>query len=93
MYNRCLLKHRVLHYSPSKASKIIKSCIMLHNLCINDNVPLVVNEPLEVEDVDFGIIPPMVIINENRPNHENRNNELLVGRRIRQDIVATFYTL
>ncbi|KAK4882619.1 hypothetical protein RN001_005938 [Aquatica leii] len=28
---RCLLKHRVLHYSPEKASSIINTCVMLHN--------------------------------------------------------------
>jgi len=37
---RCLLKHRVLHYSPPTASKIIYTCAVLHNMCINENVPL-----------------------------------------------------
>ncbi|XP_022827716.1 putative nuclease HARBI1 [Spodoptera litura] len=30
---RCLLGHRVLHYHPIKASKIINSCCVLHNIC------------------------------------------------------------
>ncbi|KAF0713126.1 putative nuclease HARBI1, partial [Aphis craccivora] len=31
---RCLLKHRVLHYSPLKASKIVNACAVLHNMCV-----------------------------------------------------------
>ncbi|XP_024878240.1 putative nuclease HARBI1 [Temnothorax curvispinosus] len=42
---RCLLKHRVLHYSPLIASKIINICAVLHNICISENVPL----PLEMD--------------------------------------------
>ncbi|KAJ8926478.1 hypothetical protein NQ314_021153 [Rhamnusium bicolor] len=37
---RCLLKHRVLHYAPNKASKIINACVLLHNMCIDNNVEL-----------------------------------------------------
>lgn len=51
---RCLLKHRVLHYTPDKASLIINACVVLHNMCINHNIP----EPdldEELENVDFGI--------------------------------------
>jgi len=48
---RCLLKHRVLHYSPSTASKIIYTCAVLHNMCINENVPLYIND----EDLEFGM--------------------------------------
>lgn len=45
---RCLLGHRVLHYHPDTASKIINACCVLHNICnrarlglddIEDNVP------------------------------------------------------
>ncbi|KAJ0176455.1 hypothetical protein K1T71_007634 [Dendrolimus kikuchii] len=32
---RCLLGHRVLHYHPIKAAKIINACCVLHNMCIN----------------------------------------------------------
>lgn len=32
---RCLLKHRVLHYHPDVAAKIINACCVLHNMCIN----------------------------------------------------------
>ncbi|XP_046393708.1 putative nuclease HARBI1 [Ischnura elegans] len=36
---RCLLKHRVLHYMPEKASSIINSCCVLHNMCLARYVP------------------------------------------------------
>ncbi|KAB0800519.1 hypothetical protein PPYR_06259 [Photinus pyralis] len=40
---RCLLKHRVLHYSPHRAALIINSCVVLHNICMERNL---------VEDLD-----------------------------------------
>lgn len=30
---RCLLGHRVLHYHPDVAARIINACCVLHNLC------------------------------------------------------------
>lgn len=35
---RCLLRHRVLHYEPTKCAKIINACAVLHNLCLNDGI-------------------------------------------------------
>ncbi|XP_026737328.1 putative nuclease HARBI1 isoform X1 [Trichoplusia ni] len=32
---RCLIGHRVLHYHPDVAAKIINACCVLHNMCIN----------------------------------------------------------
>lgn len=32
---RCLLAHRVMHYDPLKAGKIVNACVVLHNF-IND---------------------------------------------------------
>ncbi|KAF0692584.1 putative nuclease HARBI1, partial [Aphis craccivora] len=32
-----LLKHRVLHYSPIKTSKIVNACTVLHKMCIENN--------------------------------------------------------
>lgn len=37
---RCIFKHRVLHYSPTRAAKIIYSCAILHNMCILRNEQL-----------------------------------------------------
>lgn len=30
---RCLHKHRVLHYAPAKAAKLVYACMVLHNIC------------------------------------------------------------
>ncbi|CAL1262123.1 unnamed protein product [Larinioides sclopetarius] len=35
---RCLLKHRTLHYMPETACKIINTCIILHNMCVEENM-------------------------------------------------------
>lgn len=51
---RCLIKHRVLHYMPERASAIINSCVVLHNMCINENLPEPDVDELG-ENVDFGI--------------------------------------
>lgn len=37
---RCLLKHRTLHYDPVRAGKIVYACCILHNMCMNANLPL-----------------------------------------------------
>ncbi|KAL5246220.1 hypothetical protein ACI65C_013628 [Semiaphis heraclei] len=36
----CLLRDRTLHYKPEKASSIINACVVLHNMCITNNVPM-----------------------------------------------------
>ncbi|KAG5888173.1 hypothetical protein JTB14_018534 [Gonioctena quinquepunctata] len=61
---RCLLKHRTLHYSPNKSSSIINACIVLHNMCIENDEQLILNPDKQLEEVDSGLIPP---------NHENEN--------------------
>ncbi|XP_054720681.1 putative nuclease HARBI1 [Uloborus diversus] len=35
---RCLLKDRVLHYLPEVAAHITNSCVILHNMCVEDNI-------------------------------------------------------
>lgn len=36
---RCLLRHRVLHYEPTKCARILNACVVLHNLCLNIPLP------------------------------------------------------
>lgn len=91
---RCLLKHRVLHYSPEKSSKIINACVVLHNICINNNIPPVeLGEDYGDEnlgEVDLGLYEP-----ENNavalPNP--RNPELTAGRLLRERIIRTYFTI
>ncbi|XP_048484566.1 putative nuclease HARBI1 [Plutella xylostella] len=37
---RCLLAHRVLHYEPTKAAKIVNACCVLHNIANAHNLPV-----------------------------------------------------
>lgn len=45
---RCLLVHRVLHYSPEVAGSIVNACVILHNICNRANTPV---EPLSNEEL------------------------------------------
>ncbi|XP_008178347.1 putative nuclease HARBI1 [Acyrthosiphon pisum] len=47
---RCFLKDRTLHYKPEKASSIINACIVLHNMCITNNIELI-DEP-DIQGLD-----------------------------------------
>lgn len=89
---RCLLKHRVLHYSPQKASQIINACCILHNICIDRNIPEIQfgDDPedaiLNFENLDFGII------RENIGEAQRINPQLTAGRRLQEFIVRTIFT-
>lgn len=41
---RCLLGHRVLHYDPVTAAKIVNACVVLHNIANEQNVPMPSND-------------------------------------------------
>lgn len=74
-----MLKHRVLHYAPEKATAIINACVVLHNMCITYNEP----EPHENEmGIDFG----MYVC----PSENNTSNYLDNGRRVRASVVRDF---
>ena len=81
---RCLLKHRVLHYEPIMAAKIIKACSVLHNMCIVHNVPEASLDP-EDENPDYGIYQPQNIVN--RAWVGRVNVELEAVRRIQRQVV------
>lgn len=84
---RCLLKHRVLHYKPDVASRIINSCVVLHNMCIEGKVPLLCPEE---EIFDFGLD-----INDNgngNAEHNRINPELVAGRNLRRLLVQNMFT-
>ena len=87
---RCLLKHRVLHYCPTKASKIINACVILHNMCIENQVPLLEIDPEdEIDGIDFGMYDDL-----EDPIYEANlrvNNDKAEGRRLRQRIIRNFF--
>lgn len=75
---RCLLQHRTLHFSPKVASSIIYSVLVLHNICINNNIPLL-EEDEEDEEEDVDVNGTEIEIFE--------NNLLAAGRRLRQQYI------
>lgn len=90
---RCLLKHRVLHYSPPTASKIIYTCAVLHNMCITEDVPLYLND--DNEDVDFGMYNNENVANaENIPERNIRrvNPDLAAGRNKQRLIITNYFS-
>lgn len=85
---RCLLKHRVLHYKPRKACEIINACVVLHNLCIEYNIPLPEDHDDNNIEVDFGIIND---IREDQDQNVARaiNPELANGQRARNTVARS----
>lgn len=81
---RCLLKHRMLHYAPNVACKIISACVVLHNICREHNVPEVEEE---IEQFDFGVMNQNFGDNEEENIARQVNPELADGRRARMRIV------
>lgn len=90
MRSRCLLKHRVLHYDPVTAAKIVKTCCVLHNMCVTDNIPLIQNvgDNDNPDEVDLGIYPPALPV---EPDRIRLNPELERGRRLQNQIVQLLW--
>lgn len=80
---RCLLKDRVLHYAPETATKLINICVILHNLCIHNNVPLLLEEPYVAEENDDAVV--------NALNDMNFDNYLTRGRQLRNLIIRNYF--
>lgn len=86
---RCLLKHRVLHYAPEKAGQIINACVVLHNICVQNNMP----EPdPEVGDelLDLGMYDNIGDDNRIGGGMARVNPELVEGRRVRNVVMNHF---
>lgn len=86
---RCLLFHRVLNYNPTTSSKIINACTVLHNMCIENNVPPVElgdeEEDNEIE-IDYGMYENEYV------EVGDRHADLLAGRRLQQLLVRNHFT-
>ncbi|XP_022179580.1 putative nuclease HARBI1 [Myzus persicae] len=78
---RCLLRDRTLHYKPEKASSIINACVVLHNMCITNNVPM--PDGPNIEDLDnLGMVEDQDILAD-----FNRNIDLTLGRQQRNRVI------
>ncbi|CAI6373074.1 unnamed protein product [Macrosiphum euphorbiae] len=78
---RCLLRDRTLHYKPEKASSIINACVVLHNMCITNNVPMP-DDP-NIEDLDnLGMVEDQDFLAD-----FNRNIDLTLGRQQRNRVI------
>jgi len=86
LFFRCLLKHRTLHYKPEKAS-IINACIVLHNICIANNVPLHDDDD---EIRNLGMIEDDAILADDY-HMNNRNIDLTLGRQQRDRVVQYLF--
>lgn len=88
---RCLLKHRVLHYSPEMASKIINTCVVLHNMCVHNNVAEPEQE--ENDNIDFGMYDyNLQNIDEIDVNAQRVNADLAAGRQAQRRIIRNYFT-
>lgn len=74
---RCILKERVLHYSPEKAGIIISACAVLHNIIFHHRLPYEEPVPEENEIADIAA--------DDVPAIEN------VGHNIRQQLINNFF--
>ncbi|KAG5880851.1 hypothetical protein JTB14_034260 [Gonioctena quinquepunctata] len=73
---RCLLKERSARYNPTFMCKVIKACAVLHNMCIEENIPY--------EDI-FDEIDPMPNVPQIiHPHHE-------AGVRARDNVVNRYF--
>lgn len=77
---RCLLKERMLRYSPENCGKIINVCAILHNICVSGNLELDNNMVYEEE-----------INNELFQNNAQLNDVLREGQAKRRHIVNIYF--
>ncbi|KAJ8913076.1 hypothetical protein NQ315_006577 [Exocentrus adspersus] len=82
---RCLLKHRVLHYKPTTASKIINACAVLHNICVTNNI-VAIHEDDHYPEIEIEIFNQI-----DEGGRERVNRELLAGRQLQQRIIHHYF--
>lgn len=79
---RCMLRHRVLHYHPEMASKIINACCVLHNIALHASIPPPSDMPAgSLEGSEDDAVHHSTSINDNQ-------NELIRGRAMRSRLVS-----
>lgn len=78
-----MLKHRILHYSPVKACKIVNACTVLHNICIENNII----KEVDIEEIDLEIFEP--VVNE-EADGQGLNEDLAAGKRMQRRVIRYF---
>ncbi|XP_063239317.1 putative nuclease HARBI1 [Bacillus rossius redtenbacheri] len=78
---RCLLKHRVLHYKPDQASRIVNACTVLHNMCLQGNVQLPDELLVHPQDLGMDAMNEVGVVNQN----------FRAGQLIRQRIIDNYF--
>lgn len=79
------MKHRILHYSPVKACKIVNACTILHNICIQNNIQFQQDDEIEeVEEIDLEMFEA---VDNEIGNRQGINEELLAGRRMQRRVI------
>ncbi|XP_063223108.1 putative nuclease HARBI1 [Bacillus rossius redtenbacheri] len=78
---RCLLKHRVLHYKPDQASRIVNVCTVLHNMCLQENVHLPDELLVHPQDLGMDAMNEVGVVNQN----------FRAGQLIRQRIIDNYF--
>lgn len=84
---RCLLVHRVLHYTPQVAGSIVNACVILHNMCVRANMPEQVLTEEEAMQED------LLQNDDNARVHEQStsNRELNDGLAMRRTLVSRLW--
>lgn len=76
-----------MHYNPILAGKIVNACCILHNMCMDNNMPIP-DEPHPVEP-DYGICVADNFINV-RPT---ANPDLAATRRLQHNIIMNHFNI
>lgn len=76
---RCLLKERVLRYSPERVGKIVNACAIMHNICIAANLEL--DDEIVIEEE----------VNHEIFQNNNEENIFMQGQATRQRIVNAYF--
>lgn len=86
---RCCLKHRVLHYHPEIATKIINTCCILHNMCIDHNIPTP-SPQLQADDLLEGL-HVNTELNREYSAIQRINPLLTEGRAFQRSIILNYF--
>lgn len=78
-----------MHYKPERASAIINACVVLHNICIINNVPI--HEDVNEDVNNLGIMDD--VLNENNINDHNiiNSRDLTQGKQQRNRVVQYLF--